>query len=121
MVCRQRAAGTISQTARGFSSFLTRSTRESAPTAWSLTSSLTACARPVKDNAAVPFRDQPSHHVGAHAAKSYHSELHKFSSLQMIQHSASKHRATFARVPDSSSCRHCRALSFRYRRIRVIR
>ena len=42
MVLSTTAAGTISQTARGFSSFLTRSASEADPTACSAASSLTA-------------------------------------------------------------------------------
>src|SRR6266446_2700047 len=42
MVLSTTPAGTISQTARGFSSFLTRSTSEAAPTAFSLANSVTA-------------------------------------------------------------------------------
>src|SRR5260221_536381 len=42
MVLSTTAAGTISQIARGVSSFLTRSARDVAPTAFSVTSSVTA-------------------------------------------------------------------------------
>ena len=42
MVASTTAAGTISQTARGFSSFFTKSASEEAPTAFSLASSSTA-------------------------------------------------------------------------------
>ena len=42
MVLSTTAAGTISQIARGFSSFFTRSCKEDAPDAFSLTSSSTA-------------------------------------------------------------------------------
>src|SRR3990172_8821547 len=43
MVWSTTAAGTISHTARGFSSFATRSASEAAPTAFSRASSCTAC------------------------------------------------------------------------------
>jgi hypothetical protein len=35
--------------------------------------------RPVEHNAVVSISNQPSHHVGAHTAKTYHSKLHKLS------------------------------------------
>ena len=77
MVVSTTAAGTISQTARGFSSFFTRSASEEAPTAFSLANSFTACRRPVEDHALMAALEQPPHHVRAHPAKSDHSELHK--------------------------------------------
>ena len=43
MVLSTTAAGTINQTARGFSSFFTRSASEEAPTAFSWANSVTAC------------------------------------------------------------------------------
>ena len=42
------AAGTISQTARGLSNFITRSASDEAPTAFSLTRSATACGERAK-------------------------------------------------------------------------
>src|SRR5215813_3630781 len=49
------AAGTMSHTARGFASFSTRSTRESAPIAFSLTSSPTACGDRSNTTQLCPF------------------------------------------------------------------
>src|SRR5215469_14000897 len=55
MVSSTTAAGTMSQTARGLSSFLTRSTKELAPTARSLTSSATAWGDLSKTTQLCPF------------------------------------------------------------------
>src|SRR5262249_14860472 len=38
--------------------------------------------RSVEDNTAVSSLNQSAHHVGAHPAQPYHSELHKFSSFE---------------------------------------
>ena len=70
------AAGTISQTARGFASFLTKSASEEAPTAFSLASSATAFGDLSKTTHSWPPLDQPPHHVRAHPAEADHSELH---------------------------------------------
>ena len=57
MVLSTTAAGTISQTARGLSSFFTKSASEAAPTAFSLASSSTALRRHVEDDALVAALD----------------------------------------------------------------
>ena len=76
MVLSTTAAGTISQTARGFSSFFTKSASDEAPTAFSSHQLLDRLRRHVEDHALMAACEQPPHHVGAHAAKSDHSELH---------------------------------------------
>ena len=54
MVLSTTAAGTISQIARGLSSFFTRSCSEDAPAALSLTSLFHCLRRHVEDHALVP-------------------------------------------------------------------
>ena len=76
MVLSTTAAGTISQIARGFASFFTKSASEEAPTAFSLAKSLTACGDAVKNDALMSVLDQAAHHVGAHPAQADHAELH---------------------------------------------
>ena len=76
MVLSTTAAGTISQTARGFSSFFTRSASEEAPDRFLLGQLLDRFGRPVEDHALMASLEQPPHHVGAHPAESDHSELH---------------------------------------------
>ena len=51
MVLSTTAAGTISQTARGFSSFLTRSASEAVPTAFSAGQLVDRIGRHVEDDA----------------------------------------------------------------------
>ena len=75
------AAGTISQTARGFSSFFTRSASDEAPDRLLLGQVLHHLRRPVEDHALMTTRDQPPHHVRAHAPQSDHSELHSLTPL----------------------------------------
>ena len=76
MVLSTTAAGTISQTARGLSSFFTRSASDEAPTAFSLGQLLDRLRRPVEDHALMAALEKPPHHVGAHPAQSDHSQLH---------------------------------------------
>ena len=76
MVLSTTAAGTISQTARGFASFFTKSASDEAPTAFSLASSSTAFGDTVEDHALVAALDEPPHHVRAHRPEPDHSELH---------------------------------------------
>ena len=76
MVLSTTAAGTISQTARGFASFFTKSASDDAPTAFSFASSCDRLRRHVEDHALVAAPDQPPHHVRAHPAQADHSELH---------------------------------------------
>ena len=70
------AAGTISQTARGFASFCTKSASEEAPIAFSLASSATASGDLSKTTHSWPPPDQPADHVRTHSPESNHSELH---------------------------------------------
>ena len=70
------AAGTMSQTARGFSSFLTRSASEELPIAFSSTNSSTALGDMSKTTHSWPFCEEPADHVGAHPPESDHSKLH---------------------------------------------
>jgi hypothetical protein len=58
MVASTTAAGTMSHTARGVSSFVTRSAIDEAPTA-------------------MAAGEQPMDHVRAHPTESDHSELHR--------------------------------------------
>ena len=77
MVSSTTAAGTISQTARGLASFLTKSASEDAPTAFSLASSCHGLRRHVEDDAFVAALDEPAHHVRTHPAEADHSQLHR--------------------------------------------
>ena len=77
MVSSTTAAGTINQTTRGVSSFFTKSASDVAPTAFSLTSSLTASGDRSKTTQLCPFLNQASNHVGSHPAEPYHSKLHE--------------------------------------------
>ena len=77
MVASTTAAGTISQTARGVSSFFTRSAIDEAPTALARASSSTAFGDLSKTTHSMAAGEQAMNHVGAHAAKSDHSELHR--------------------------------------------
>ena len=83
MVLSTTAAGTISQTARGCSSFLTKSASEAAPAAFSLTNS-SRFRRAVKDDAFMAALQQPAHHVGAHPSQTDHPELHVFSFIIQV-------------------------------------
>ena len=76
MVLSTTAAGTISQTARGVSSFFTRSASEVAPVAFSSTNCCDRVGRAVVDHAVMAPLEKPAHHVGAHPAESDHSDLH---------------------------------------------
>ena len=76
MVLSTTAAGTINQTARGLSSFFTRSASEDAPIGFLLGQLLDRLRRPVEDHAVVASLQKPPHHVGAHPAQTDHSELH---------------------------------------------
>src|SRR5262245_17431674 len=76
MVLSTTAAGTMSHTARGLSSFFTKSASEVDPIALSCTSSCTVLGH-VEDHALVPTLDETAHHVRAHPAEADHSELHR--------------------------------------------
>ena len=76
MVASTAAAGTISHTARGVSSFFTRSAIDEAPTAFARVSSSTAFGDRSKTTHWWPPARSRRHHVGAHATESDHSELH---------------------------------------------
>ena len=76
MVLSTTAAGTISQTARGLASFLTKSASEAAPTAFSFDQLRHRLRRHVEDHAFVAALQQAAHHVRAHPAEADHSELH---------------------------------------------
>ena len=69
-------AGTITHTARGFSSFATNSSSEVAPSAPSASSAFTASGRDVVADAAVAVLHQTPDDSGAHPAEADHSELH---------------------------------------------
>ena len=83
MVSSTTAAGTISQIARGFSSFSTRSASELAPVALSFVEIRTAFGDASKTTQSWPPCDQPAHHVGAHPAQTDHSELHDGSPVRI--------------------------------------
>ena len=76
MVLSTTAAGTISQTARGLSSFFTKSASEGGPRRFLLDQFLDRVGRPVEDHAVMASLEKPPHHVGAHPAQADHSELH---------------------------------------------
>ena len=76
MVLSTTAAGTISQTARGFLSFLASSASEALPSRLFLDQLLDRLGRHVEDHALVSVREEPADHVGAHPAQSHHSKLH---------------------------------------------
>ena len=76
MVLSTTPAGTISQTARGFASFLANSASEAVPTAFSFTSSATAFADLSNTTHWWPPFKQAAHHVRSHPAEADHSELH---------------------------------------------
>ena len=76
MVLSTTAAGTISQTARGFSNFLTRSASEEDPVARLLGHLIDRVGRHVEDDAIVAALQEAPHHIGAHPAEADHSELH---------------------------------------------
>ena len=77
MVLSTTAAGTISQTARGFSSFVTRSCSEELPAAFSWTNSSTAFGDMSKTTQLVASLEEPPHHVCPHPSQTDHSKLHK--------------------------------------------
>ena len=77
MLLSTTAAGTINQTARGFSSFFTKSASDEAPTAFSAVSSFTGSGDRSIDHALMPAPEKPPHHVRAHPAKPNHSQLHE--------------------------------------------
>ena len=71
--------GTISQTARGLLSFLTKSASDAAPTAFSFTSSATAFADLSNTTHWWPPFSRRRTMFAAHPAEADHSELHGFS------------------------------------------
>ena len=74
-------AGSMTQTVRGASSFLTRSARLSAPVAPSPASCRTDRGVGVIGDAAVLPALQAAHDIGAHTAQSNHAKLHSRVSL----------------------------------------
>ena len=76
------AAGSISQTARGFDSALTKSGRLVVPLAPLATDCCTASAWLSIDHAVMAGLHQALHHVGAHAAQADHAEFHCFFPLE---------------------------------------
>ncbi len=77
MVSSTAAAGTISQIARGFSSFATKSWSEELPVAFSCTRSLTAFGDLSNTTHSMASFEEPAHHVCSHPSKTNHSELHE--------------------------------------------
>ena len=76
MVLSTTAAGTISQTARGFVELLHEVRERGGADRLLLDQLLHRFRRPVEDHALMASLEQPPHHVGAHSAESDHSELH---------------------------------------------
>ena len=76
MVWSTTAAGTISQIARGFSSFFTRSCRLGGSCRLSFDQFLHGFWRLIEDHALVTSFQKSPHHIAAHPAKTYHSDLH---------------------------------------------
>src|ERR1700724_3742225 len=98
IVLSTTAAGTINQTARGFSSFFTRSASAEVPTTFSLINSFTAFGD-ISNHALMASLEKPPHHVGSHPAKSDHSELHTLLPLYRLVIALRLAAVSWRRVP----------------------